>query len=177
MSALISEDAIALALAVANGSLEAYLKYDRMHHGRDATDFLLNSIVAACILADVDPLYTLSVSDCDQLGLDKYASPQTIVVTKASMRSVKLENGTRIDMPRHYGDYLKSQEKNLWSSQMECDIQRLLSIPVARLIHKSEIPEDATGPYRTQWVFDYRVTTGRVKLLKVPSNSTNRALP
>ena len=30
------------------------------------------------------------------------------------------------------------------------------AIPVAKLIHKSEIPEGATGPYRTQWAFDYR---------------------
>ena len=73
------------------------------------------------------------------------------------MRTVNLENGTRIYVPRHYGDYLKSREKNLvWSSQMKCEIQRLLSIPVARLIHTSEITEDATGPYRTQWAFDYR---------------------
>ena len=82
------------------------------------------------------------------------------------MRTVKLKNGTRIDVPRHYGDYLKSREKNLWSSQMEVEIQSLLSIPVARLIHKSEIAEDATGPYHTQWAFDYRegnVTKGALK--------------
>ena len=124
------EKPVALTLAVADGSLEAYLQYDRKHHGRDATDFLSNSIVAACILADVEPLCTLGVSDCDQLGLDEYAFPQTVVVAKASMRTVNLENGTKIDVPRHYGDYLKSREKNLWSTQMEVEIQRLLAIPV-----------------------------------------------
>ena len=71
------------------------------------------------------------MSDCDQLSLDEYASPQTVVVTKSEMRTVNLVDGTRIDVPRHYGDYLKSREKNLWASQMECEIQRLLAIPVA----------------------------------------------
>ena len=72
LSALVSEDSVALALAVTDGSLEAYIKYDRAHHGRNATDVLSNSIVVACILAE--PLCTLGVSDCDQLGLDEYAS-------------------------------------------------------------------------------------------------------
>jgi hypothetical protein len=148
---------VALAIAVTDGSLAGYLQYDRQHHGRDATDFLSNSIVAACMLADVEPLCTLGVSDCDQLALDEYASPQTVMVTKSDMRdSINLVDGTRIDVPRHYGDFLKSREKNLWASQMEVEIQRLLSIPVAKLIHKSQIPADATGPYRTQWAFDYR---------------------
>ena len=66
------------------------------------------------------------------------------------MRVVNLDGGTQMDIPRHDGDYLKSREKNLWSAQMDNEVQRLLAIPVAKLIHKSEIPEGATGPYRTQ---------------------------
>ena len=94
---------MALAIAVTDGSLAGYLQYDRQHNGRDSTDFLSNSIVAACILADVEPLCALGVSDCDQLALDEYASPQTIVVMRSDMRSVNLVDGTRIDVPRHYG--------------------------------------------------------------------------
>ena len=64
LSALVSEDAIALALAVSEGSLEAYIKYDRMRNGSGASDFLSDSIVAACILADANQTLVTAVSDC-----------------------------------------------------------------------------------------------------------------
>ena len=41
------------------------------------------------------------------------------MATKAATRVVNLDDGTQIDIPRHYGDYLKSHEKNLWSAQMD----------------------------------------------------------
>jgi hypothetical protein len=156
LSALVSEDAIDLALAASEGTLQAYLRYDRAHNGSASCDFLSNSILAACILADAPIGSVTDVSDCRLLGADQHTTLHAAVVTKTAMHVVNLDDGTQINIPRHYGDYLISREKNIWSTQMDHEVQRLLAIPVARLIHRSEIPAGATGPFRTQWAFAYR---------------------
>jgi hypothetical protein len=52
---------------------------------------------------------------------------------------------------------------------MDVEVQRLKNIPVAKLVHLQDVPNDADGPYRLVWAFDARpgnITKGILEVLR-----------
>jgi hypothetical protein len=156
LSALVSEDATALALAFSNGTLAAYADYD--HSACGSADFLSDSVLAACILSDTP--YSDLRAMCSATSIDGNLSDHlplltVVATTGGEMKVVVTGAGQSVSVPRHYGDFLVSRDKAIWQSRMADEIHKLLAIPVCELIHKSQIPQDATGPFRSLWAFSF----------------------
>ena len=119
------------------------------------SDFVGDECLAMLCAAEAHPSDLASVNEVFALdGPDLLVERHLLLALKGGpMRVVKLRDGISIDVPRHYGDYMMSKDKPHWNTRMAAEVERLLNIPVAKMIHVSEAPDDAEGPFELVWAF------------------------
>ena len=142
------------ALALLAGAEQAAMRSEDGDALREVTDFMDDGVLAACIVGDVDPADLSSIGVAREL--DGGAAHVLLATRGDEQRVVKINENLSMAVPRHYGDYMKSRDKPIWHARKKVEVQRLLAIPVATLIHKSQFPAEFDGPFQLVWAYDIR---------------------
>ena len=159
LDAVIGDDARVTASRALLGTVEALAiaeqrDYDSMGLG-DISDFASPELVAACLVADTHPSNVHSMVNAFDIEGEQVTAC-ALALKSGEMRVVRINETLAMSVPRHYGDFMRSRDKSAWHQRMAVEVHRLINIPVARLIHKSDFPPVHEGPHNLVWAFDIK---------------------